>query len=36
LEEKIVIGYKVDGKIIDTQTAKELGVSGEEIYFDDS
>jgi threonyl-tRNA synthetase len=36
LEEKVVIGYKVDDKIIDTQTAKELGVSGEEIYFDDS
>jgi len=36
LEEKVVIGYKVDGKIIDTQTANELGVTGEEIYFDDS
>jgi len=36
LEEKVVIGYKVDGKIIDTQTADELGVKGEEIYFDDS
>ena len=36
MEEKVVIGYKVDGKIIDTQTANELGVTGEEIYFDDS
>jgi len=36
LEEKIVIGYKVDDKIYDTQSAKELGISGDEIYLDDS
>ena len=36
MEEKIVIGYKVDDKIYDTQSAKELGISGEKIYLDDS
>ncbi len=36
MEEKIVIGYKKNGVIYDTQTAKELGIDGDKIYFDDS
>ncbi len=36
MEEKVVIGYRVDGQVIDIQTAKELGVVGEDIYFGNS
>jgi threonyl-tRNA synthetase len=31
-----IIGYKYKDKIIDTQTANEIGVEGEPIYFDNS
>ncbi len=36
MEEKVVIGYKKDGIIYDTQTAKDAQTKGEEIYFDNS
>lgn len=31
-----IIGYKIQDEIYDTQTAQELNISGEEIYFDNS
>jgi threonyl-tRNA synthetase len=35
LQENI-IGYKKDGLVFDTQTASQEGISGEEIYYDNS
>jgi len=34
--EEIVIGYKKDGIVYDTQSAQNLGEDGEKIYFDNS
>ena len=31
-----VIGIKIDNQIYDTQSAKELGLDGQSIYFDNS
>ncbi|CAM2938422.1 threonine--tRNA ligase [Helicobacter burdigaliensis] len=31
-----IIGYKIQNEIYDTQTAQELNINGEEIYFDNS